>query len=82
MNSAKPKFAGALLMGALVISATTSAQSLRLSNTLEPAAASAQVDGRTVDFIVALVNSVPVTNNEVRQRMLRVEQQMKSWRVR
>jgi peptidyl-prolyl cis-trans isomerase SurA len=76
MNSAKPKFAGALLMGALVISATTSAQSLRLSNTLEPAAASAQVDGRTVDFIVALVNSVPVTNNEVRQRMLRVEQQM------
>ena len=63
-------------MVALAISATASAQQLRMSNALDPAAASAQLDGRTVDFIVALVNSVPVTNNEVRQRMLRVEQQM------
>ena len=30
---------------------------------------------RTVDYIVALVNSEPVTNFDVRQRMLRVEQQ-------
>jgi len=29
-----------------------------------------------VDFIVALVNSEPITNNEVRARLLRVEQQM------
>lgn len=76
MNSAKPKIAGALLFGALACAATVFAQPLRLSNALEPAASSAQVDSRTVDFIVALVNSVPVTNNEVRQRMLRVEQQM------
>lgn len=34
------------------------------------------MDGRTIDYIVALVNSEPVTNNEVRQRLLRVEQQM------
>lgn len=30
----------------------------------------------TADFIVALVNSEPVTNNEVRQRLLRAEQQL------
>lgn len=30
---------------------------------------------RTVDYIVALVNSEPVTNFDVRQRLLRVEQQ-------
>jgi peptidyl-prolyl cis-trans isomerase SurA len=65
-------------MGALAFAATVSAQPLRLSNTLAPvqAISAAQVDGRTVDYIVALVNSEPVTNNEVRQRMLRVEQQL------
>ena len=31
---------------------------------------------RTADFIVALVNSEPITNNEVRQRMLRIRQQI------
>lgn len=31
---------------------------------------------RTADYIVALVNSEPVTNNDVRQRLLRVEQQI------
>lgn len=40
-----------------------------------PAASSAT---RTVDFIVALVNSEPVTNFEVRQRLLRLEQQASS----
>src|SRR5690606_22869150 len=30
---------------------------------------------RTADFIVALVNSEPITNNEVRQRMLQIRQQ-------
>lgn len=62
---------------ALTLSAAV-AQPLRLSNTLdaEPVATASQVDGRTIDYIVALVNSEPVTNNEVRQRLLRVEQQM------
>lgn len=60
------------------LSMPTLAQPLRLSGALGAGAstASPQVDGRTVDFIVALVNSEPVTNNEVRQRLLRVEQQM------
>lgn len=30
---------------------------------------------RTADYIVALVNSEPITNNEVRQRMLQIRQQ-------
>ncbi|WP_395056175.1 peptidylprolyl isomerase [Polaromonas sp.] len=32
---------------------------------------------RQADYIVAVVNSEPVTNNEVRARMLRIEQQMR-----
>jgi peptidyl-prolyl cis-trans isomerase SurA len=31
---------------------------------------------RTADFIVALVNSEPITNSEVRQRLVRLEQQL------
>ncbi|MCB2017236.1 MAG: peptidylprolyl isomerase, partial [Hydrogenophaga sp.] len=46
------------------------AQTLRASTELQPAPAS-----RTVDYIVALVNSVPVTNFEVRQRVTRLERQ-------
>lgn len=40
-----------------------------------PAGGSAQQ--RQADYIVAVVNSEPVTNNEVRARMLRIEQQMR-----
>ncbi len=40
-----------------------------------PAGASTQQ--RQADYIVAVVNSEPVTNNEVRARMLRIEQQMR-----
>jgi peptidyl-prolyl cis-trans isomerase SurA len=32
---------------------------------------------RAADFIVAVVNSEPITNHEVRERLLRVEQQMR-----
>ena len=76
MIPAISKFALALFTGALAFAMPALAQPLRLSSNLKPAPAAAQVDGRTVDFIVALVNSEPVTNNEVRQRMLRIEQQM------
>ena len=48
-------------------------QGLRPANALQRPAA--QSTTRTVDFIVALVNSEPVTNFEVRQRLLRLEQQ-------
>ena len=48
-------------------------QGLRPANALQRPAA--QSTTRTVDFIVALVNSEPVTNFDVRQRLLRLEQQ-------
>ncbi|MDR7097521.1 peptidylprolyl isomerase [Hydrogenophaga laconesensis] len=69
-----------LLCASLLWTGAAQAQGLRLSNDLgqprgnTPAAAPGQQ--RTADFIVALVNSEPVTNNEVRQRLLRVEQQI------
>ncbi|MGM9424771.1 peptidylprolyl isomerase [Hydrogenophaga sp. MI9] len=49
------------------------AQSLKPAAGLQRAAAPAAT--RTVDYIVALVNSEPVTNFDVRQRLLRLEQQ-------
>lgn len=53
-------------------------QSLRPSTQLGPMRDLPAVPqgARTVDYIVALVNSEPLTNNEVRARLLRVEQQM------
>ena len=69
----------ALVLGGLVSSVglPVSAQSLKLSNQMRAQATlpPVQTGSRTVDYIVALVNSEPVTNNEVRQRLLRVEQQ-------
>lgn len=71
----------ALLVTALLCAGLAQAQTLRPSGqlTLRPAApapAPAVSGPRTVDFIVALVNSEPITNNEVRARLLRVEQQI------
>lgn len=60
----------------LLLPPSLHAQSLRLSNQVKPSLRVAQQGVTlTADFIVALVNSEPVTNNEVRQRLLRVEQQ-------
>lgn len=54
------------------------AQALRPSAQLQrPATAAVPATG-TVDYIVVLVNSEPVTNFDVRQRLLRVEQQLAS----
>lgn len=68
-----------LLCAPLLWACTVQAQGLRPSGQLNlprsTAAASSPVQS-TADFIVALVNSEPVTNNEVRQRLLRVEQQI------
>ncbi|HYW55476.1 MAG TPA: peptidylprolyl isomerase [Polaromonas sp.] len=52
---------------------------LRLPNLGGPSAAAGVATGaqRQADYIVAVVNSEPVTNNEVRARMLRTEQQMR-----
>jgi peptidyl-prolyl cis-trans isomerase SurA len=52
------------------------AQVLRPATGVQRPAASNST--RTVDYIVALVNSEPVTNFDVRQRLLRLEQQASS----
>jgi peptidyl-prolyl cis-trans isomerase SurA len=62
-----------LLLGAW---SSAGAQALRPSAQMQrPATVAAPVTS-TVDYIVALVNSEPVTNFDVRQRLLRVEQQL------
>ncbi|WP_382169762.1 peptidylprolyl isomerase [Hydrogenophaga luteola] len=61
--------AGGLLLGAW----SAQGQALRPAPELQRPASAPST--RTVDYIVALVNSEPVTNFDVRQRMLRVEQQ-------
>jgi peptidyl-prolyl cis-trans isomerase SurA len=43
---------------------------------VRPAAPAANAGPRAADFIVAVVNSEPITNNEVRTRMARFEQQL------
>lgn len=60
---------------------TVHAQGLRapggLSLSLPPGTAQAPAPAnRTADYIVALVNSEPVTNHEVRQRLILVQQQL------
>lgn len=74
----------ALLLGAGLLGAPLAgAQSLRPSGQLNLGRSQAVAPNapRTADFIVALVNSEPVTNSEVRQRLLRVEQQLTQQRA-
>ncbi|MDP3139928.1 MAG: peptidylprolyl isomerase [Burkholderiaceae bacterium] len=52
------------------------AQGLRPSFQLSPAVPAAQAGVRQADYIVAVVNSEPITNNELRSRMVRVEQRL------
>ncbi len=67
----------ALCAAPLLWTSTAQAQSLRPSAQLQWQRGAATSQGPvTVDFIVALVNSEPLTNHEVRQRLLRVEQQL------
>jgi peptidyl-prolyl cis-trans isomerase SurA len=58
----------------------SSAQTLRLPGAPRAAALPAQATTgnalRAADFIVAVVNSEPITNNEVQSRLLRIEQQL------
>lgn len=82
-----PAFAGLLLGMGLLVAAPAGAQ-LRLPGatgappapSVTPRAAAAALP-RTADFIVAVVNSEPITNNEVRARIARIEQQMAQQRV-
>ncbi|MEO8391329.1 peptidylprolyl isomerase [Polaromonas sp.] len=70
---------------ALLLTAGAQAQGLRPSGTLrlpDATSGSARAIGaqggaqRQADFIVAVVNSEPITNNEVRTKLIRTEQQM------
>ena len=69
-------FLTAIALGlALLWPAALPAQTLRTPGGLTlPSATAPAVDNRTADYIVALVNSEPVTNHEVRQRLRQVEQ--------
>lgn len=49
---------------------------LRLPGFTSGAPAGSAIGQRQADYIVAVVNSEPITNNEVRARLLRTEQQM------
>ena len=49
---------------------------LRLPGFTSASPAGSAIGQRQADYIVAVVNSEPITNNEVRARMLRTEQQM------
>jgi peptidyl-prolyl cis-trans isomerase SurA len=70
------RLAGAGLLAALAFPAA--AQGLRPAPQLgaRPAPRAADSGPRAADYIVAVVNSEPITNNEVRTRMLRYEQQL------
>lgn len=63
---------------ALALAAPASAQGLRPSQqgALRPPARVADNVPRSADYIVAIVNSEPITNNEVRMRMARFAQQL------
>ena len=63
--------------GLLAVLATPApAQGLRPTQQLGPSAAPGPGGPRPADFIVVVVNSEPITNNELRVRMLRYEQQL------
>lgn len=76
-----PLAAVGLLAAALLCAGVAQAQSLRPAGQpglklAAPAPALVASGPRTADFIVALVNSEPITNNEVHARVQRVEQQI------
>jgi peptidyl-prolyl cis-trans isomerase SurA len=69
----------ATLLAAACLPLTAPAQGLRPSGKLGEstlATRPASTTQRTADYIVAVVNSEPITNNELRNRLVRIEQQM------
>ena len=71
----------ALVLAGLGLPAqTATAQGLRVTPQLGGSLATPRAPGpavqRAADFIVAIVNTEPVTNNEVRARLVRLEQQL------
>ena len=79
--SGLPRLAGAALALSMLLAAQAQAQGLRPSAPLrlssDPATrAAAQGGQRQADYIVAVVNSEPITNSEVRLKLIRTEQQI------
>lgn len=75
---ARPLAAVLVLLLALPMTAAQ-AQGLRPSGSLPqsvPAASAGAAVPRSADFIVAVVNSEPITNNELRTKLIRTEQQL------
>lgn len=66
----------ALLCAALIGTSPVMAQTLTPSTDIEPVRSALVGKQMTADFIVAIVNSEPITNNDLRQRVKRAEQQM------
>ncbi len=77
IRSMKSLYVGLLALCVLLASGGVGAQGsgLRISDRLAAKDGASGASTQTVDYIVALVNSEPVTNIEVRRRVLRVEQQ-------
>ena len=69
-------FLGLFVAAALLCTAPVQAQGLRASPSLSASRINADGAQRSADFIVAVVNSEPITNNELRNRVLRFEQQL------
>ena len=63
---------------AMALTLPAAAQGFRLppAGPVRPAARPADTSPRPADYIVAVVNAEPITNNEVRSRMVRFEQQL------
>lgn len=74
-----PATLASLALAAALTPVASQAQGLRVSPQIgasRPAPAATPAGPRQADYIVAVVNSEPVTNNEVRSRLVRVEQQL------
>lgn len=66
----------ALSVASLALFVTLSAQAQGLRLSASPALATPSAAPRQADFIVAVVNSEPITNNEVQREVQRVAQQL------
>ena len=76
------QLAGLVCLCAVIVSNPADAQGIRLATSLAlPAntnASNTQTGVVQADFIVAIVNSEPITSNEVRARLIRYEQRLTS----
>ena len=71
------QLAGLVCLCAVMVSNPADAQGIRLAPSLAlPAASNAQTGVVQADFIVAIVNSEPITNNEIKTRLIRYERRL------